>query len=388
MNLAGIAAKNAFRNTFRTVLTVAGVAVAILGFVLMRTILSAWTVGAESAAKDRIATRHKVTFVMAVPKKYVDKIRDTPGVKATTYMNWFGAKLPTHEQEFFANMMVEPKSFLEVYDEVVLPPEQKQAWLENRRGAIAGKVLANKFGWKVGDRITLTGTVFPGDWELEISGIYEASRKSLDQASLYFHWDYVNETIPEGRRDQVGWIASRIDDPARTADISAAIDRAFDDQDIQTLTMSERQLQLSFLGMVSAVLKAIDIISLVILVIMMLILGNTIAMGVRERTSEYGVLRAIGFFPKHIVAFVLGEAAVIGVVGGAVGLGLAFLIVENIMGRFIEENFGSWFPYFRIDDTTKVAAPLLAIGLALAAAGLPAYRASKLKVVDALRRMG
>jgi putative ABC transport system permease protein len=388
MNIAAVAAKNVLRNKFRTVLTVAGVAVAILAFVMLRTVLSAWTVAAEAAAKDRIASRHKVTFVMTLPKRYVDKIRETPGVTAASYFNWFGGKIAGKEDEFFANMLVEPKTFFEVYDEISVPEDQKTRFMENRKGALVGHVLAKKMGWKIGDRITLVGTIFPGDWELEIAGIYTATRKSIDQSSLWFHWDYVNEALPESRKDQVGWIVSRIDDPAKSADISAAIDKRFDDEDIQTLTMSERALQMSFLGMVSAVLKAIDVVSLVILLIMMLILGNTIAMGVRERTSEYAVLRAIGFLPHHVITFVLGEAVVIGLIGGGLGLLLAYPLVEQGMGRFIEENMGSWFPYFRIADTTAIAAPLLAIALALVAAAIPAYRASKQNVVDGLRRVG
>lgn len=388
MTLTGVAAKNVLRNKFRSGLTVAGVAVAVLGFVLMRTILYAWTVAAEAAAKDRVATRHKVTFVMAVPKNYAEKIRTVPGVKSATWLNWFGAKFPGRESEFFANMAADSDTFLDVYDEVVVSPEAKKAWQENKRGALVGDNLARRMGWKVGDRVTLVGTIFPGDWEFEISGIYTASRKSIDNASFFFRWDYMNDALPKVRQDQVGWIVARVDDAARTAEISAAIDKIFDDRDPQTITMSERALQLSFMGAFSAVLKAVDVISLVILVIMMLILGNTIAMGVRERTSEYAVLRAIGFLPHHVVTFVLGEAIVIGLIGGLTGLVLAYLIVQNMIGRFLEENMGSWFPYFNIDSATAIAAPILAIVLSLVAALLPAYRASQLKVVDGLRRVG
>jgi putative ABC transport system permease protein len=189
-------------------------------------------------------------------------------------------------------------------------------------------------------------------------------------------------------KDQVGWIISRVDDPSSVADISAQIDQLFDDRDIQTISMSERALQVSLLGMLSAALKAIDGVSMMMLIVLMLILGNTIAMGVRERTNEYAVLRTIGFHPRHIVTFILGEAATIGAIGGVIGLLLAYPLVEKGMGSYLEENLGSYFPYFRIADETAIAAPFLAIGLALLAAALPAYRASHLKIVDALRRIG
>jgi putative ABC transport system permease protein len=197
----------------------------------------------------------------------------------------------------------------------------------------------------------------------------------------------MNDSLPEGRKDQIGWIASRIDDPGRSAEISSAIDRIFDEKDVQTATMSERAMNLSFMGMISALLTALDIISFIILAIMMMILGNTIAMGVRERTREYGVLRALGFSPGHIGTFVVGEAVAIGALSGVLGLALAFPIVERGMGRWLEENMGAWFPYFRIPPETYGLAIALAIGLAVVASVIPAYRASRLVVTDALRRL-
>jgi putative ABC transport system permease protein len=388
MNLASVAVKNALRNRVRTFLTVAGVAVAILGFVMLRTVLSAWTVAADYASKDRIGTRHKVTFVMTIPKKYVDQIRQIPGVKAATFATWFGGKIPGREQEFFANLAIDHTTALEVYDEMVVTPEAKARFFEDRQGCLVGHVLAKKMGWKEGDKITLESPFYPTPMELHVSGIYTASRKSIDVSTVFFRFDYLNDSLVPERQDQIGWVTSLVTDPTKVADISLAIDKAFEDQDVQTLSMSERAMQMSFLGMVSAVLKAIDIVSLVILVIMMLILGNTIAMGVRERTNEYGVLRAIGFKPGHLATFILGEAAALGLVGGLTGLAIAYPLVEKGIGAFIEENMGSWFPYFRIAPETLVAAPVLAIVLAVVAAMIPAYRASKLEVTEALRRLG
>jgi len=382
-----IAVRNLRRNKMRTFLTVLGAAVAVLAFVLLRTVLSAWQVAAEFAAKDRIASRHKISFVMALPKRYVEDIRAVPGVKQATYMNWFGARHPTRPDEFFPTIAVDPESFLQVMDEVVAPPEDRQRWLEDKKGALVGDVLARKLGLKVGDRLTLTGTIYPGDWEFNISGIYTATRKSIDRSTLWFHWDYMNDSLPESRRDQVGWITSRIDDPGRGPDISAAIDRMFDERDTQTATMSERAMNLSFLGMFSAVLSALNIISFIILFIMMMIVGNTIAMGVRERTREYGVLRALGFEPAHIRLFVVGEALGLGLCAAVLGLLISHPIVDLGMGRFIEENLGSWFPYFRVEPVTYALATVMAVGLALLASAIPAFRAGRLVVTDALRRV-
>ena len=387
MKLILIAARNLWRNKLRTVLTVLGGAVAILTFIALRTVLSSWSAAADFAAKDRIATRHKVSFVISMPKRYIDDIRAVPGVKQATFMNWFGGKNPKDPNMFFASMAVEPDKVLDVMDEMVVPPDQKQRWLEDKKGAVVGDVLAKQLGIKVGDRITLQGSIYPGDWEFNIDGIYTATRKSVDRSTFMFHWSYLNESLPDARKDEIGWITTRVDDPGRGPAVAAAIDKLFDDKDVQTTTMSERAMNLSFLGMLSAILGALNIISLIILLIMMMLIGNTIAMGVRERTREYGVLRALGFRPGHIRTFIMGEAIALGLLAGTVGLALSYPLVELGIGRFLEENMGAWFPYFRIAPETAGLAVGLAVVLAASAATIPARRASRLAVTDALRRV-
>jgi len=391
MNMGVVAVRNLGRNKLRTLLTIAGVSVAIVTFILLRTVLSAWTVAADHAAKDRVGTRHKVSFIIPLPKRYLEEIKQIPGVKGAAGANWFGAKDPKHETEFFGSFAVDPEEYLEVYDEIIVPPEQREAWFQNRTGAVVGDALAKKMGWKVGDRVTLVGTIYPGDWEFQISGIYTAVRKSVDRSSFMFHYDYLNDSqavANANSKDLVGWIVSRIDDPSRAAEISRTIDARFDERDQQTLSMSERAMNTSFIGMISAILKAVDVVSLVILFIMVLILGNTVAMGVRERTHEYGVLRAIGFLPKHLAAFVVGEAMTVSVAGGVLGVMISYPFVQEGLGRFLEENMGAFCPFFRIDPATIVWALLLAMLLGAVAAALPAYNASRLKVIDALRRTG
>lgn len=387
INLLRIAARNLLRNKMRTILTILGASVAIIAFVMLRTVLSAWSTAADYAAKDRIATRHKVSFVITMPKNYLDQVRAVPGVSDATYAIWFGGKNPKKPEQFFATIASDPPSLLKVYDELVLTPDEKQNFLADKQGAIVGDVLARQLGIKVGDRFTLQGSIFPGDWPLNISGIYTATKKSVDRSSLFFHYSYVNDSLPPDRQDQIGWIAARVADPGRGPEISAAIDRMFDSKDVQTVTMSERAMNLSFMGMISSLLRALDIISVIILVIMMMILGNTIAMSVRERTREYGVLRAIGFPPSSIAMFVMGEALVTGIVTGVVGLALSVPLVERGLGRWLEENMGAWFPYFRIDTKTYVMGMGLAIVLALAASIIPARNAFRLQVTDALRRL-
>ena len=383
-----IAARNLKRSWFRTIFTVAGAAVALVAFVMLRTVLWAWNVGAENAAQDRLGTRHKVTFIMTLPKRYADDVRQVEGVKQATFANWFGAKIPTRPDEFFASMAVESKTFFDVYDEMVVSPEDKARWLADKKGAIVGHVLAKKMGWKIGDKVVLEGTIFPGDWEFVIDGIYKASRKSVDDSEFLFHWDYLNDTLTGDQKDQIGWVSTRVTDGSRSAEISKAIDRAFDERDTQTVTMSERSMNVSFMAGFSALLTALDVVSVIILGIMLLVLGNTIAMGVRERTKEYAVLRAIGFEPWHVRFFVIAEAATLGIVSGGVGVGIAYPFVNNMLGRFIEENMGAMFPYFRVEPNTAILAFVIAIGLAAVASLLPSIQAGRVSVTDALRRVG
>jgi putative ABC transport system permease protein len=385
VSLLRLAATNLFRNPLRSGLTVAGVAVAVVTFLLLRTVIWAYNVSAEQAVPDRVVTRHKVTFIMPLPKRYIDEVRQIPGVRAATYSSWWGGREPNHPNEFFATLAVDPDTMLEVYDELRIDGGQYTAWKEDRQGAIVGDLLAEKFGWKPGDTVTMESGIFPGQWQFHVSGTYETTRQTLDRQTFFFHWDYFNEMMPEENKEIIGWISSRTNgDPSA---VGRAIDAAFDEKDVQTISQDEATFQRSFLAGFSAILLAIDAISIVILGIMALILGNTVAMGVRERTSEYGVLRAIGFQPRHIATLVLGEAVVLGLVGGTVGLLLAFPVVQFGIGTWLEQNMSGFFPYFNISPGNAALAMLLATALATSAAAFPAFQASRLHVIDALRRV-
>lgn len=391
MTLVGLAARNILRNKTRSFLTIVGVAIAVVTFVLLRTIIGSWTAAADHAQKDRIVSRHKVTFVMQLPKKYIDDIRNHPDVASATYANWFGGRDPNHEREFFSTLAIDSATYFDVVKELSVPPEQMAAFREDKSGAIVGDAIAGKLGWKVGDKVTLESGIYPANpdrpWTFTIRGIYTATQRTADRSSLLFHWSMLNDNLPEKQRDTIGWVVSRVKDANRTADVGVAVDKMFDDRDVQTLTQDEHSFNASFLAGFSAVLRALDIVSIVILVIMMLVLGNTIAMGVRERTSEYGTLRAIGFLPSHLVAFILGEAVLLSGLGGVVGLLVAYPFVERGLGRWLEENMGAFFPFFRVDPATAALAFGFAIVLGLVAAILPARGAARLKVTEALRRV-
>jgi putative ABC transport system permease protein len=387
MNIATYVRRNLFRRTGRTVLTMIVVALTVLIFCAIRTMILSFTGGADDAHVDRLATRHKVSYTMQLPKHYIDDLRAVPGVEKATWANWFGAKDPQRRVPFFAGIAVDQESFFDVQGDMILPPEQIAAWKRTPNGAIIGDLLAKKFDVQVGSRLVITSDIYPGDWEFQISGIYTATRKAVDRGSLIFRWDYLNND-PRSvySKEHLGWIISRISDPARSADISRQIDAKFDALDDQTLTTSERAFALAFLGGFVALLSAFGLGSLVILLIMALVLANTIAMSVRERTHEYGVLRAIGFPPGHVFGFIVGESLLVALAGGLLGVGLVVGLINHTLGPLFEATPAAPRNFFTPSSTMAIALAA-AVGLGLLAGVLPALRASRLKTTDALRRL-
>lgn len=387
MNIATYARKNLFRRRGRTILTGIAVAVAVLIFCTIRTAVVSWNAGADEAAQDRIATRHKVSITMQLPKRYIDDIRATHGVQAATWANWFGAKDPKERTPFFAGFAADHLTWFDVMTDMKVQPSELEAWKATPNGAILGDVIAKTLNVTVGDKLVITSDIYPGDWEFKVVGIYTPVRKTADRNSMVFRWDYLNnDPRADFSRDQIGWVLSRIVGSANSAEVSAAIDKTFDERDDQTTTMSERAFQLSFLGAFAAVLKAFDLVSLVILLIMTLILANTIAMSVRERTHEYGVLRAIGFPPATIFGFIVGEALLVAVIGGLLGLGLTVLLINFAVGPAMEAN-GGMFPYFRTPLWVMATALGAAAVLGVISGLLPAIGASRRTITDALRRV-
>lgn len=388
MNLATYASRNLFRRKGRTAMTILAVALTVLIFSLLRTVLAMWGAGADAAAQDRIATRHKASITLQMPRTYIDQIRAVPGVKAASFAVWFAGKDPKKRVPFFATFGVDQDSWFDVMDDMQVEPDVLAKWKQTRQGAILGDMLAKKLEVKPGDKVTITSDIYEGEWQFEVIGLYKATRRSADRNTFVFRWDYLNDDARAAfAKDQIGWVMSRVAGTGKSADIQQAIDKSFDDKPIRTLTMSERAMQLSFTAGFAVVLDVLNYSSMAILAIMVLILANTIAMGVRERTHEYGVLRAVGFRPGHVLGFVLGESALVALVGGLVGLVLTHLIVNVLMGPALEENMSGVFPYFRAPGSVMMAAVGLAVGLGAVAGALPAWRASRLKVTDALRRI-
>jgi putative ABC transport system permease protein len=388
MNAATYVHRNLRRRPGRTILTVLVVMFTVLIFCGIRTFILSFSSGAEQAQADVLAIRHKVSITMQLPKHYIDTLRTVPGVRVATWANWFGAKDPKERLPFFAGFAVDQDSFFDVQDAMKITPDELAAWKQTPNGAILGDQLAKAFSVKAGDRLVVNSDIYPGDWEFKVVGIYTPVRTTADRTSLIFRWDYLNND-PRAvfSKEHIGWMIARVTDPAGGAEIAKRIDAKFDGNDDQTLTMSERAFALSFLGGFAAVLGAFNWVSLVILLIMALILANTIAMNVRERTHEYGVLRAIGFPPARILGFIIGESLLVAVVGGVLGIGVTSLVINHALGPLMAQNMSGAFANFFTPGWVFGVAVGAAAALGLIAGVLPAMLASRLKITDALRRV-
>jgi putative ABC transport system permease protein len=214
--------RNAFRHRLRTCLTIIGVAIAILAFGMLRTLVGLWYLGVERSSASRLVTRNAISLVFPLPISYEERIRQIHGVKAVSYGDWFGG-IYIDEKHFFASHAIEPRHYLDIYPEFVLPPDQKEAFIRDRKGCIVGKSLADKYGWKIGDLITLKGTIYPGQWEFVLRGIYRGKDRGTEERVLMFHWDYLNETLKKTaprRADQVGYYIILVTDPNLAAGVA------------------------------------------------------------------------------------------------------------------------------------------------------------------------
>jgi putative ABC transport system permease protein len=328
--------------------------------------------------------RNKISITFPLPLSYVDKVSHFDGVAAVSHWTWFGG-LYIDERNFFANFAADD-GFLSLYPEMVVSDEEKKAWAEDRSGCVVGEHLLEKYDWKVGQKVTLKGTIYPGDWDFTIRGVYKATAKSVDPSMFFFHWGYLNDRLDERRKDKVGLLVIKVPDAGHSADISRDIDKKFVNSIAETRTESEKAFQLEFVSMSSQILAAIQIVSIVVLVILILILGNTLAMATRERTTEYAVMRAIGFRPWHVVRLVLGEGFVVASLGAAIGVGLAQPIMK-VFAQALEKRMGGFLAGLELSPRMALISVGVAILCGMLASALPAWRSGRIKIVDALRRV-
>lgn len=377
-----LASRNMWRHRLRSVLTIAGIAVAIISFGLLRTVVDSWYAGAELGSSARLITRNSASLTFPLPFSYGERIRHVPGVKEVTWANWFGG-IYIDDNHFFPQFAVDPDSYFKVYDEYVVDPVELAAFRADRRGVIVGSKTATKYGWHVGDQVPLKGTVYPGVWSFTIRGIYHGRDDKVDTSQFIMHWAYVNETIKSvlpSLADRVGIFVSNIDSPSEVTTASAAIDSLFRNSLSETRTETQKAFQLGFISMVDTILLAIQTVAYVVVLIIMAVMANTMAMAARERTREYATLRALGFGPGFVQGLIFGESMAISAVGGALGILLTFPLSHAFFAATHD-----LFVVFDVKPLTIALQVGAAALIGVVAAITPAINSSRIRIVDGLR---
>jgi putative ABC transport system permease protein len=382
MKYLALVFSNFRRHRLRTALTILSIAVAFILFSYLAAIRTAFSMGVSVAGADRLIVRHKVSLIQLLPQSYESDIERVDGVSDATHATWFGG-VYKEPKNFFGQMPVKPEEFLRMFSELRLPPEQQQAWLKTRTGAIVGRTTAKRFGWKVGDRIPLQATIWRAKdgnptWTFDLVGIYDGD-EGTDTSNFFFRHDYFDERRAFGT-GQIGWFYIRVKDPARAEDVARRVDATFANSPYETKTETEKAFAKGFAEQAGNIAAIVMAILTAVFFTILLVAGNTMAQAVRERMSELGVLKAIGFTDVQVLLLVMAEALVIAAIGGAIGLGLGALAVSG------GDPTGGALPVFHLPPEDVVLGAAIVVVLGIVSGALPAAQAMRLNPVAALRR--
>ncbi len=376
---------NLLRKKLRTVLTLLSIFVAFVLFSYLSAIKQALSGGISLAGANRLVVRHKVSIIQLLPESYKARMARIPGVALATHQTWFGG-IYQDPKNFFMQNPVVPEEFLDMHPEVILSPEQKKAWLETRTGAIVGRKTADRFHWKIGDRVPIQSSIWAKQdgsrlWEFDIVGIYDGKDKGIDTTPMFFRYDYFDEARQAWGKGQVGWYTIRIKDPSQAAEVAKRVDVEFENSPAETKTEPEGAFIQGWARAIGNIVLIVAAILGAVFFTILLVTGNTMAQAVRERTGELGVLKAIGFTNGRIVGLVLAESCLLTVLGGAVGLGLAWLVISR------GDPTSGLLPMFFFPTRKLLIGLGLSVVLGLVTGIFPALQAMRLRVADALRRM-
>jgi putative ABC transport system permease protein len=378
--------RNLMRRKVRTFITTMSILVAFVLFGALMAIRAAFSLGVDVAGADRLMMIHKVSIIQSMPASYGDRIRATEGVKLVTHANWFGGYFQ-EPMNFIQSMAVDPESWLQMYPEFEVPEDQKKAWLADRTGAIIGSDLAKRWGWKVGDRVPLIAPIYQrvhdGAWDFTIDGIYHSEKQGVDKTQFFFHHAYLNEAMRKVPQlaDQIGWYVFRVNDPATSDQLAKKIDAMFANSPTETKTATEKAFISDWAKQIGDIGSIMIAITGVVMFFILFVAGNAMAQSIRERINELGVLKTLGFTDGRILALVLFESCTIAFLGGGLGLLVGWAII-TIGG----DPTGGMLPIFHLPPRDLVIGTLLVLALGLCTGMLPAFQASRLKIVDALRR--
>jgi putative ABC transport system permease protein len=376
--------RNLRRSPLRASMTVMTVAIMLSAFIFPRSLVETQKEQIRQAPNNRLITRSRSGWSGQLPLGYAERMRELPGVRHVCASRWAGFRVPGRD-EFLNSRGVEAEPFLAMHYELEAPPEQKRAFLEDERSVFVSEAAALDFGWKLGDRVIFESRDYPGTWEVTVAGIYRSEREAFAERMVWLHYDHLNRALPAEVQDRAGLIYTEIAEPNQGGRVARAIDEAFAATPFPSSSLEDKVQAQANIGSFRAVLTALDLISYLILAVVMSILGNTLAMNVRERTHEYGVMRAIGFSPRALGLLVLGEAALLGLLGAAIGLAISYPLFENVVNRAMREAMN--FPPVEIPARVAWLALGLGAGLSLLAAAVPVRRLGKLQVSQALRRV-
>ena len=382
MKFANIIFANLFRKKVRLLLTIGSFAVALFLFVFLAVVRDAFNRGADVAGADRLVVINRTSIINLIPLSYRDKILRIPGVRVITHNNWFGGTY-IDEKNFFPQFVIDPQSQREVFPELIVPDDQWANFLKDRQGAIAGAKTAERFGWKIGDRIPIKTALYGGgSWEFNLAGIYHGKRPQDDETQFWFQWDYFEEKIPDRVKGQIVWYVLRVNNPDDSPRIAKAIDSEFANSPNETKTETESAFAANWVKQFGNIQFLIGSIGLVVFFTLLLVTGNTMAISVRERTSELAVFKAIGFSDRAVLFFVLAEALAIALFGGLLGI-LGAMILVPALGKALT----GLLPSIVLAPSMLLFGLLLAIVVGFASGVIPGVSAMRLRVVNALRRV-
>ena len=391
MKFAPLILKHLRRNWIRTLSTVLALSVCILLFCTLQTVVEAVNFGLHAGNAGRLVTRHYVSLVFNLPLNYKQKVEAVPGVKEVV-MNWWFGGIYRDPKNFFANIATEPQAFLDVYPEIMLPPDQKDKWLHDRRGCIIGRKLAQRFGWKVGDTFELESSIPPyrvgHPFDFVVDGIYdtdEAKYPATDLNSMYFDYKYLYEAT--GRNLGIGWLVEKIDDPSHAGAISKTIDADFENSDTPTKTETEQAFVAGFVAMAGNLALLLNGIGLAVAFTILLVTANTMSIAVRERQQEIGVLKTLGFSSGLVMALILTEALLIGVMGGLVGILISLGIIKILPQVPMLGDIVNGFPNFGLSPQTTAIGVGIALLLGLLAGFFPAMSGYRARITETLRQV-
>jgi putative ABC transport system permease protein len=382
MKFSRLILANLLRKKIRLALTVGSFAVALFLFAFLAVVSDAFSRGADIASADRLFVINRTSIINPIPLSHRDKILRIPGVKMVTHDNWFGG-IYQDEKNFFPQFVIDPENQREVFPELIVSDEEWKTFVNDRQGAIVGIRTAQRFGWKIGDRVPLKTTIWgAGNWEFNIDGFYHGKRAQDDETQFWFQWDYFQEHVPNALKGQVGWYIVRVDSPDDAVRVSKSIDAEFANSPYETKTETESAFAASWVKQFGNIRFLILSIGTVVFFTLLLVTGNTMAISVRERTSELAVFKAIGFSDRMVLFLVLAESVLIALVGGLAGLLLAVMAVP-----ILANALNGMLPQLVLAPSFIVLGFFIALAVGLASGFVPGLGAMRLRIVNALRRV-